>query len=64
MGEFGCVSELGVWLMDFRTYLIFACFCFSMCVFVWFFIPETKGGFSLNLWLDGSDMLTVFRHVS
>ncbi|KAJ6079862.1 hypothetical protein N7467_009615 [Penicillium canescens] len=25
------------------TYLIFACFCFSMCVFVWFFIPETKG---------------------
>ncbi|KAJ5085540.1 hypothetical protein N7532_010311 [Penicillium argentinense] len=25
------------------TYIIFACFCFSMCVFVWFFIPETKG---------------------
>ncbi|KAJ5834369.1 General substrate transporter [Penicillium robsamsonii] len=25
------------------TYLIFSCFCFSMCVFVWFFIPETKG---------------------
>jgi hypothetical protein len=26
-----------------RTYIIFSCFCFSMCVFVWFFIPETKG---------------------
>lgn len=26
-----------------RTYIIFACFCFSMGVFVWFFIPETKG---------------------
>ncbi|OJJ02919.1 hypothetical protein ASPVEDRAFT_53510 [Aspergillus versicolor CBS 583.65] len=25
------------------TYIIFACFCFSMFVFVWFFIPETKG---------------------
>ncbi|CAG8310142.1 unnamed protein product [Penicillium salamii] len=25
------------------TYIIFACFCFSMSVFVWFFIPETKG---------------------
>ncbi|OQD97493.1 hypothetical protein PENSOL_c012G09387 [Penicillium solitum] len=25
------------------TYLIFSSFCFSMCVFVWFFIPETKG---------------------
>ncbi|KAJ5774556.1 General substrate transporter [Penicillium paradoxum] len=25
------------------TYLIFASFCFSMFVFVWFFIPETKG---------------------
>ncbi|KAL9109407.1 MAG: hypothetical protein Q9227_005914 [Pyrenula ochraceoflavens] len=25
------------------TYLIFGCFCFSMFVFVWFFIPETKG---------------------
>ncbi|EPS27630.1 hypothetical protein PDE_02574 [Penicillium oxalicum 114-2] len=25
------------------TYLIFACFCFSMFFFVWFFIPETKG---------------------
>ncbi|KAJ5625938.1 hypothetical protein N7510_002247 [Penicillium lagena] len=25
------------------TYIIFACFCFSMGVFVWFFIPETKG---------------------
>ncbi|KAJ5235987.1 hypothetical protein N7489_006078 [Penicillium chrysogenum] len=25
------------------TYIIFSCFCFSMCVFVWFFIPETKG---------------------
>lgn len=27
----------------FRTYLIFGSFCFSMFVFVWFFIPETKG---------------------
>ncbi|KAJ5550620.1 hypothetical protein N7535_001435 [Penicillium sp. DV-2018c] len=25
------------------TYIIFACFCFTMSVFVWFFIPETKG---------------------
>ncbi|KAJ6113643.1 hypothetical protein N7523_006960 [Penicillium sp. IBT 18751x] len=25
------------------TYIIFSCFCFSMGVFVWFFIPETKG---------------------
>ncbi|KAK0668189.1 putative permease [Cercophora samala] len=25
------------------TYLIFGSFCFSMFVFVWFFIPETKG---------------------
>ncbi|KAK2734994.1 hypothetical protein FQN55_002323 [Onygenales sp. PD_40] len=25
------------------TYMIFSCFCFSMFVFTWFFIPETKG---------------------
>lgn len=25
------------------TYIIFACFCFTMFVFVWFFVPETKG---------------------
>ncbi|CRG91365.1 putative quinate permease [Talaromyces islandicus] len=25
------------------TYIFFACFCFAMGVFVWFFIPETKG---------------------
>ncbi|KAE8163201.1 general substrate transporter [Aspergillus tamarii] len=25
------------------TYIIFACFCFSMGVWVWFFIPDTKG---------------------
>ncbi|KAL4881457.1 general substrate transporter [Aspergillus karnatakaensis] len=25
------------------AYLIFACFCFSMSIFVWFFVPETKG---------------------
>ncbi|EAU36194.1 conserved hypothetical protein [Aspergillus terreus NIH2624] len=25
------------------TYIIFSCFCFSMGVFVWFFIPDTKG---------------------
>lgn len=25
------------------TYFIFGSFCFSMFVFVWFFIPETKG---------------------
>ncbi|KAB8072010.1 general substrate transporter [Aspergillus leporis] len=25
------------------TYIIFSCFCFSMGIFVWFFIPETKG---------------------
>ncbi|KAL2000978.1 hypothetical protein VTN02DRAFT_2379 [Thermoascus thermophilus] len=25
------------------TYIIFACFCFSMGIFVWFFVPETKG---------------------
>ncbi|KAL4808519.1 general substrate transporter [Aspergillus unguis] len=25
------------------TYIIFACFCFSMFVFVWFFVPDTKG---------------------
>jgi hypothetical protein len=30
-----------------RTYIIFSCFCFSMCIFVWFFIPETKGESSL-----------------
>jgi hypothetical protein len=26
-----------------RTYLIFGSFCFAMFVFVWFFVPETKG---------------------
>lgn len=25
------------------TYILFGCFCFSMFVFTWFFIPETKG---------------------
>ncbi|KAL5337019.1 general substrate transporter [Aspergillus crustosus] len=25
------------------AYLIFSCFCFSMSIFVWFFVPETKG---------------------
>ncbi|KAL4930651.1 sugar porter family MFS transporter [Aspergillus undulatus] len=25
------------------AYIIFACFCFSMFIFVWFFVPETKG---------------------
>ncbi|KAL4921560.1 general substrate transporter [Aspergillus aurantiobrunneus] len=25
------------------AYIIFSCFCFSMFVFVWFFVPETKG---------------------
>lgn len=25
------------------TYLIFGSFCFAMFVFVWFFVPETKG---------------------
>lgn len=29
--------------MSTRTYIFFAVFCFSMGVFVWFFIPETKG---------------------
>jgi len=27
----------------FGTYFIFGSFCFCMFVFVWFFIPETKG---------------------
>lgn len=27
----------------FGTYIFFACFCFTMAIFVWFFIPETKG---------------------
>lgn len=26
-----------------RTYIIFSCFSFAMFVFVWFFVPETKG---------------------
>ncbi|KAJ5157473.1 Quinate permease [Penicillium canariense] len=30
------------------TYIIFACFCFSMFFFVWFFIPETKGEFLIE----------------
>jgi hypothetical protein len=25
------------------TYIIFGSFCFAMFVFVWFFVPETKG---------------------
>lgn len=25
------------------TYFIFGSFCFSMFIFTWFFIPETKG---------------------
>jgi Sugar (and other) transporter. len=33
----------GMLLTGCRTYIIFSCFCFSMGVFVWFFIPETKG---------------------
>lgn len=47
MGEFGWwAGALDCGFADFglcRTYLIFSSFCFSMCVFVWFFIPETKG---------------------
>lgn len=27
----------------FGTYIFFACFCFSMVIFVWFLVPETKG---------------------
>ncbi|KAH7361907.1 quinate permease [Plectosphaerella cucumerina] len=27
----------------FGTYIFFSCWCFAMTVFVWFFIPETKG---------------------
>lgn len=27
----------------FGTYIFFASFCFAMAVFVWFFVPETKG---------------------
>ena len=27
------------------TYFIFGSFCFAMIVFVWFFIPETKGAY-------------------
>ena len=26
-----------------RTFLIYGTFCFSMFIFVWFLIPETKG---------------------
>lgn len=26
-----------------RTYLLFGSFCFAMFIFVWFFVPETKG---------------------
>ncbi|KAE8350042.1 general substrate transporter [Aspergillus coremiiformis] len=25
------------------TYIIFSCFCFAMGIWVWFFVPETKG---------------------
>jgi phage shock protein PspC (stress-responsive transcriptional regulator) len=31
----------------FSTYLIFACFCFTMFIGTWFFIPETKGAYSI-----------------
>ena len=27
----------------FGTYIFFSCFCFTMAVFVWFLVPETKG---------------------
>lgn len=57
MGEFAIcfiwwvereVADFGLW-DDNRTYIIFACFCFSMFFFVWFFIPETKGRLSIIL---------------
>lgn len=35
------LEEMGVG--GFGTYIFFACFCFAMVVFVWFFVPETKG---------------------
>lgn len=25
------------------TFILFACFCFAMGIFTWFFVPETKG---------------------
>ncbi|OGM41810.1 sugar transporter [Aspergillus bombycis] len=33
----------GLVFISIPTYIIFACFCFSMGVWVWFFIPDTKG---------------------
>lgn len=35
------LEELGVG--GFGTYIFFSCFCFTMAIFVWFLIPETKG---------------------
>ncbi|KAI9310372.1 general substrate transporter [Dichotomocladium elegans] len=29
--------------IGFGTYIFFACFCFLSLIFVWFFVPETKG---------------------
>ncbi|KAL4944231.1 hypothetical protein BDV06DRAFT_233700 [Aspergillus oleicola] len=40
------------------AYIIFSCFCFSMFVFVWFFVPETKG-----LSLEKMDELFGVAHV-
>lgn len=35
------LEEIGVG--GFGTYIFFPCLCFTMAVFVWFFMPETKG---------------------
>lgn len=35
------LEEMGVG--GYGTYIFFACFCFTMAVGVWFFVPETKG---------------------
>ncbi|KAL2753090.1 hypothetical protein ACRALDRAFT_2113247 [Sodiomyces alcalophilus JCM 7366] len=35
------LEDMGVG--GFGTYIFFSCFCFSMAIFVWFFVPETKG---------------------
>ena len=35
------LEEMGVG--GFGTYIFFSCFCFVMAIFVWFFVPETKG---------------------
>jgi hypothetical protein len=39
------------------AFIAFSCFCFSMFIFVWFLVPETKvGPSSSNLWRIVTDL--------